>query len=119
MEDQINKYFDLAEYLLDKIKERKNFEVVLDKPEFTNICFWYVPNSIKDLDRNSKEFKERLNKVAPKIKERMVIEGNLMISYQPLDDKPNFFRMIVSNPASNFEDIDYMINEIERFGNDL
>ena len=49
----------------------------------------------------------------------MLEEGRIMISYQPLDEKPNFFRMIISNPASNKDDIDFMITEIERLGKDL
>ncbi len=46
-------------------------------------------------------------------------EGRLMISYQPLDDMPNFFRMVVSNAATNLEDIQFMITEIERLGSEL
>lgn len=46
-------------------------------------------------------------------------EGKLMVSYQPLDDKPNFFRMIVSNAASKLQDIEFLIEEIERLGLDV
>ena len=49
----------------------------------------------------------------------MMNEGTTMVSYQPLDDKPNFFRMIVSNAATKREDIDFLIKEIERLGHDL
>ena len=49
----------------------------------------------------------------------MLENGNLMVSYQPLDDMPNFFRMVVSNPASCYEDIDFLINEIYLLGKDL
>ena len=71
------------------------------------------------MDRNSDEFKLKLHKVAPKIKERMMLKGSLMVGYQPLDDKPNFFRMIVSNAASQLEDIYFMLDEIEELGRDL
>ena len=58
-------------------------------------------------------------KLAPKIKERMMNDGSMMISYHPLDDKPNFFRMVTANYESEAEDMDFVLNEIERFGSDL
>lgn len=42
--------------------------------------------------------------------------GGTMIGYQPLGDRPNFFRMIISNPATVEGDIDYLLDEIEAFG---
>lgn len=118
-EQQINKLFELAQYLHDTIQNKPNFEIVLENPEFTNICFWYVPNRLKNMEKNSFEYKNELNKIAPGIKEKMMNEGRLMISYQPLDDMPNFFRMVVSNAATNLEDIQFMITEIERLGSEL
>ncbi len=49
----------------------------------------------------------------------MMYDGNLMIGYQPIDDKPNFFRMILSSSSIEKEDIDYMLDKIEEFGKDL
>lgn len=46
-------------------------------------------------------------------------EGRLMVGYQPLNDKVNFFRWVVSNPAASKHDVDYMLDEIERLGHDL
>ena len=88
------------------------------------------------------------NKVTAELKSRMMYAGNLMVSYQPLDDKPNFFRSIISNQvfflflkksfhlqpgflsislvkvltsyqACNEEDIDFMLEELDRLGIDL
>ena len=42
-----------------------------------------------------------------------------MVGYQPLGDLPNFFRMITSNPASNMADIDFLLNEIEKLGEEI
>ena len=42
--------------------------------------------------------------------------GTTMVGYQPLGNYVNFFRMIVSNPASTKTDIDFMLDEIERLG---
>lgn len=53
------------------------------------------------------------------IKARMMEYGTTMVSYQPLGDKVNFFRMVISNPAATHQDIDFLIDEIERLGQDL
>ena len=50
---------------------------------------------------------------------RMMYAGNLMMSYQPLDDKPNFFRSIISNQAVTEEDVEFMLEEMDRLGIDL
>jgi len=57
--------------------------------------------------------------VAPKIKERMMKEGTMMITYQPSDDLPNFFRLVLQNSSLDQNDMDYFVNEIERLGSDL
>ncbi|XP_019623555.1 PREDICTED: glutamate decarboxylase 1-like isoform X2 [Branchiostoma belcheri] len=117
-EAQINKCFDLAHYMTDKLKAREGFEMVVDEPELTNVCFWYLPPSIRDLP-DGPDKRDRLAQVAPVVKARMMDRGMTMIGYQPLGDNVNFFRMVISNPAATTADIDYMIEEIERLGQDL
>lgn len=58
-------------------------------------------------------------KVAPKIKAKMMERGATMIGYQPLGDKPNFFRCVFSNPATQKEDVDFLLEEIKRLGTEL
>ena len=53
------------------------------------------------------------------LKKEMMMEGTLMISYQPLGNIHNFFRSILSNPATREEDIDFMLDEMDRLGKDL
>jgi hypothetical protein len=73
--------------------------------------------------RNGKPLtRETLSKIAPEIKRRMMENGSLMISYQPLSTKglPNFFRLTLTCfPQPTKEDMDYIINEIERLGQDI
>lgn len=57
--------------------------------------------------------------VAPKIKAMMMESGTTMVGYQPQGNKVNFFRMVISNPAATRSDIDFLIEEIERLGQDL
>lgn len=60
-----------------------------------------------------------LLQVAPKIKEKMMEEGSTMIGYQPLGDKVNFFRCVFSNPATQRQDVDFLVEEIARLGCEL
>ncbi|KAF3815838.1 hypothetical protein GH733_016209 [Mirounga leonina] len=118
-EAHIDKCVELAEYLYNIIKNREGYEMVFDgKPQHTNVCFWYVPPSLRVLEDNEERM-SRLSKVAPVIKARMMEYGTTMVSYQPLGDKVNFFRMVISNPAATHQDIDFLIEEIERLGQDL
>ncbi|XP_029102134.1 glutamate decarboxylase 2 isoform X2 [Scleropages formosus] len=118
-EAQIDKCLELSEYLYNKIKDREGYQMVFDgKPQHTNVCFWYLPPGIRYLE-DKEEKMRRLHKVAPVIKARMMEYGTTMVSYQPQGDKVNFFRMVISNPAATFEDIDFLIEEIERLGQDL
>lgn len=118
LEQHVNQVFESAEYFTSIIKNRAGFELVLENPECTNICFFYVPPSLKNAQRDQ-EFKSKLHKVAPKIKEKMMKEGSMMITYQPLREKPNFFRLVLQNSALNKDDMMHFVNEIERLGADL
>ncbi|KAF0047449.1 hypothetical protein F2P81_001082 [Scophthalmus maximus] len=116
---QVDKCLENAEYLYDQLQRRKDFELVLKtKPEHSNVCFWYIPLSLRGLppgpDRDT-----RLHQVAPRIKGRMMEKGSVLIGYQPLGTRVNFFRCVFSNPATQQEDIDFLMDEIARLGNDL
>ncbi|XP_069314805.1 glutamate decarboxylase 2 [Eulemur rufifrons] len=118
-EVHVDKCLELAEYLYNIIKNREGYEMVIDgKPQHTNVCFWYIPPSLRTVEDNEERM-SRLSKVAPVIKARMMEYGTTMVSYQPLGDKVNFFRMVISNPAATHQDIDFLIEEIERLGQDL
>ena len=60
-----------------------------------------------------------LPQVAPVLKERMVKKGSMMIGYQPHGTRGNFFRMIVANPALTQADMHFLLDELERLGQDL
>lgn len=118
LEAHVDKVFANAEYFTEQIKKRTDFEMVLDRPECTNICFWYIPPRLQIMQRND-GFAAEIHKIAPKIKERMMKEGNMMITYQPLRSTPNFFRLVMQNSALNQSDMHHFINQIERLGKDL
>lgn len=118
LEAHVDQVFANAEYFTEEIKKRTDFEMVLDRPECTNICFWYIPPRLQKMQRND-DFEQEIHKVAPKIKERMMKQGNMMITYQPLRKTTNFFRLVMQNSSLNRNDMHYFIDEIERLGKDL
>uniref|UniRef100_A0A8C2GUS6 Glutamate decarboxylase 1b n=1 Tax=Cyprinus carpio TaxID=7962 RepID=A0A8C2GUS6_CYPCA len=118
-EQHIDRCLELSEYLYNKIKNREGYEMVFEgQPQHTNVCFWYIPPSLRGMPHGDKR-REKLHMVAPKIKAMMMECGTTMVGYQPQGDKVNFFRMVVSNHAVTKSDIDFLIDEIERLGHDL
>uniref|UniRef100_A0A1B0CFM9 Glutamate decarboxylase n=1 Tax=Lutzomyia longipalpis TaxID=7200 RepID=A0A1B0CFM9_LUTLO len=99
-------------------EKRDDFEMVVAEPECTNVCFWYLPPSLRSCPRDE-EFLTKLHRVAPKIKERMMKEGSMMITYQPLRQKPNFFRLVLQNSSLEKSDMLHIINKIAQLGEDL
>lgn len=60
-----------------------------------------------------------ISQICPIIKARMMEAGTLMVGYQPDDRRPNFFRSIISSAAVTEKDVEFMLNEIDRLGQDL
>ncbi|XP_071440225.1 cysteine sulfinic acid decarboxylase [Hetaerina americana] len=118
LEKHIDTVFENAAYFTEKIRHREGFKLVVPEPQCTNICFWYIPPSLRG-EEGKQDFNEKLHKVAPKIKELMMRSGTMMITYQPLGSLPNFFRLVLQNSGLTHEDMDFFIAEIERLGKDL
>lgn len=117
-EQHINKLFDNASFFLEHIRKKEGFRLVLEKPECTNIMFWYIPKCLRGCE-NEPTYHERLHKVAPKLKERMIKEGSMMVTYQPQGNLVNFFRIVFQNSALDHKDMVYFADEFERLGSDI
>ena len=118
-EFQMDRIMELTQYQLRRMDElSERFHMISNDPEMVNVCFWYVPERLRGKEHDQARM-EDLGRVTAELKSRMMYAGNLMISYQPLDDKPNFFRSIISNQACTEEDIDFMLEELDRLGIDL
>ena len=114
---RIDHAFGLASHLRHRLESDPRFQIVAP-PSFTHTCFWWVPPALRPLDLATLSDQERLglHGIAPKIKRQMQAEGSTMMSYQPLGDLPNFFRWLFINPATTTEDIDALIETIDRYG---
>jgi glutamate/tyrosine decarboxylase-like PLP-dependent enzyme len=116
-ENHVNAIFAQAEYFTSLVRNREGFELVAE-PECTNVCFWYVPKKMRTLPRDE-QFVQELHKIAPKVKERMMKEGSMMITYQPLREKANFFRLVLQDSSLNNQDMMHFIDTIERYSEEL
>eukprot|EP01135_Chromosphaera_perkinsii_P008340 Nk52_evm1s1280 gene=Nk52_evmTU1s1280 len=113
--DRVDRAFDNAKYLRDQVMSRPGFRLV-NEPTYTNVCFWYVPEEVEKLKMDAEEEKEVLHRVAPFIKGQMQMQGTVMVGYQPQKDLPNFFRMIFTSSKVTYEDVDFLLDEIEKHG---
>jgi len=116
----IDKLYENASYFRTKIKEKPNFLLVLDSPDSLNVCFWYIPPTL--VVNNPHEplssiniksnFGQALHKVTAEIKACMQSRGNTMVAYQPLGNKPNFFKICMNSPTCTHQDLDFVLDEI-------
>lgn len=111
--------FDNSQYLLKLLKNRPGFQLVMDKFEYTCISFWYIPKYMRQREPKDDKWWLCIHKLTGMIKESMVLNGNLMVAYQPLASKmwSNFFRVgVTCHPVSDRKSMEFVIDEIERIG---
>lgn len=109
--------FDKAVYLTEQIKKRPEAFTMVNEPMGTNICFWYIPPAFR-----GKAFSHsQMANTHKLLFERFHEKGTLLIQHNPLPDHnlPNFLRYTLKGEASRFEDMDYVIAEIDRLGADI
>lgn len=132
MATRLDRAMEMAAYLTVECRRRDGFRLVPGRLavhdggegfDFTNVCFWYVPQRMRHDDRagdgENAQWWEELYKVAPAIKERMCMEGTVMVGYSPLPHRQigNFLRMVVAcYPMAGKREMDFVLDEIERLG---
>lgn len=118
----VDQNFALRDYFLDRLRASPNFRLVLPEFQYTNVCFWYVPDRLLDGRQGSDDWWVDVYQVTTGIKERMVLDGSAMISYSPLKHKGigNFFRMVFTSfPRRSTADMDDLLAIIQRTGESL
>ncbi|EGI69245.1 PREDICTED: cysteine sulfinic acid decarboxylase-like [Acromyrmex echinatior] len=117
----VEQVMSCAEYFLKRIKETAGFRLVQSYYQCCNICFWYIPPTMRD-QNETLIWWEKISYITMEIKNRLVFEGTLMISYMPVPHKNfgNFFRMVVNcQPPPTKSSMDYVINQIQKVASDL
>ena len=94
----------------EMIKKNENFKLIDEDPEFLNISFQYIPK--KKLNE------EQTRKLYPLIKKEMLLDGEMMVNYQPLNSGgfQNFFRIILIREDLEKKDFERVIELFEKFG---
>ncbi|XP_075984578.1 cysteine sulfinic acid decarboxylase isoform X2 [Anticarsia gemmatalis] len=104
----------IAQYCLDTVASRPGFKLVSDELQCPNVCFWYIPTFMRNIEKNGNEL---MHKVTPKIKELLVLSSKLMVSYSPLRQHNNFFRLAFQfHPTISYEQVIDMLTAIEEAG---
>src|SRR5690349_19083707 len=107
--------FSMSQYLVQQINGNPNFKLVLEHPQFLNVCFWFIPESIRNVN-NQEEKHLKLHALTAEIKSRMQARGNTLVAYQPLLGKPNFFKVVTISSFISKSDLDFVLEEIEKIG---
>ncbi|XP_076759189.1 cysteine sulfinic acid decarboxylase [Xylocopa sonorina] len=121
LSQSVDQAMSACNYFFERIKNRDGFRLVLPQYEGCNICFWYIPPSMRG-QSETEAWWDKLYEITAKIKERMMIEGTLMVGYSPLSYNKigNFFRMVVTcQPPPSEATMDFTIDKIEQLSADL
>ncbi|XP_037079614.1 cysteine sulfinic acid decarboxylase-like [Pollicipes pollicipes] len=121
LERMVDAAFAASRYCADQVALRPGFRPVLAEPQCANVCFWYVPPSLRGQEETAAWW-QHLSQVAPRVKEAMVHKGSLMVGYQPLPHKQlvNFFRLVFTCvPEPGKAEVDYALDEIDRLADEL
>uniref|UniRef100_A0A1I8JQE9 Glutamate decarboxylase 1 n=1 Tax=Macrostomum lignano TaxID=282301 RepID=A0A1I8JQE9_9PLAT len=126
--EQVDYLIDLANYLCQQLKKRPGYEMVMEKPDFVNVCFWYVPEKF----RSMKPGPERDSVINELVKRDFPCgrwpqsegaddgewhhNGGLPTPRQPAELLPHDR---VSNPAATEADIDFLLDCIEKYSAEI
>lgn len=111
--------FGLANYIFEKLRRTAGFRSAhAGEPMCTNVCFWYIPKRLRHReDAETPAWWQEVGEVAPHIKKRMMERGSMLIGYQPLGEKTNFFRLVIGRrPNLTVKHMDKILEEIAFLG---
>ncbi|XP_072933330.1 glutamate decarboxylase 1 [Epargyreus clarus] len=81
-----------AEFCLETVRQKPGFQLVTERLQCPNVCFWYIPKFMREKKQDGSWW-ELMHKVTPKIKELLTLSSRLMVAYSPVRHHKNFFRL--------------------------
>lgn len=118
---RIDKAFDNAQTLARLIQERPGRFILVKEPEYTNVCFFFVPPSIRNGFTTVSANFDALDQATKTLYSRQQAAGTVLINFNPLKDQglPRFFRCILISPNLEAEHLVFILDEFERLGADM
>jgi L-2,4-diaminobutyrate decarboxylase len=103
--DNVEYLHDLAEKFAILVKARLNFELAIE-PESNIVCFRLTPSNIN------------LNELNSAIRKQLLQEGKFYIVQTTLKEIV-YLRVSLMNPLTTETDLNALLDEIERIGNQI
>ncbi len=98
---RVDHAYKLADHLTRRLRASDGAFVLAHQPSCTNVCFWYVPASMRPLPPPDQlDARHPIHAVAPRIKAGLQRDGHAMIGFQSVDGLPNFFRWVFASTAT-------------------
>jgi glutamate/tyrosine decarboxylase-like PLP-dependent enzyme len=114
-----------ASEFMDLVRHRRGFILVKDPCPFLQICFWYVPESIKNQvdawkSQSGGGALDKMAVVTRTIQQRINQSGAFLVDHAPLPGVPDFFRIVINAPTVSVDrDLVGLLDRIESVGNDV
>lgn len=129
---QIDKAFDNAKYMASILSLQPEKFILVNQPTSANVCFWYIPKAFRKGGAASSECllvdkesvlanHDLVDKIQRRVRDLVTQSRNMFIQAQPLPGKgyPHFFRQVFIQDTVEHEDVDFILTEIDRVGEDI
>ncbi|KAI9299802.1 pyridoxal phosphate-dependent transferase, partial [Cunninghamella echinulata] len=121
--DRIDKALASAKQFTKETRKRKGFILVKDPCPFLQVCFWYVPSELGDqieIWKNNNVYNDNMAKITRTIHQHINQSGAYLVDHAPLNDLPDFFRVVINAPTVDVErDLVHLLDTIESVGNSI
>mmetsp|Transcript_10368 Transcript_10368/g.26094 ORF Transcript_10368/g.26094 Transcript_10368/m.26094 type:complete len:498 (+) Transcript_10368:73-1566(+) len=118
----IDENFALAQYFHERLLSHPHVLVLEKQPQCLNICFWYIPPSLRghvctveDLQKH----KTAVSHCTTTIVQRLREEGTALSDVAPMGDFPYFLRVVLHHPQLGKQGLDRFLDHVERVARDL
>ncbi|KAI8093458.1 pyridoxal phosphate-dependent transferase [Halteromyces radiatus] len=120
---RVDRALSSASEFMDMVRQRPGFVLVKDPCPFVQVCFWYIPSSIKNkLDewKLNGLYQEKVAVVTKLIQQRINHSGSFLVDHAPLNDLPDFFRIVINAPTVSVQrDLSVLLDRIELEANSI